>query len=421
MERAFDADFTQGGRPLPRPRRHRRAAQAVVRDAHARRGRARRSTSTACAGARTRRSPSCSTTTGASSPTNPVFGDVDHPGIGTLLTPASPLRFPTDPPYPPAPAPLLGMHTDEVLDRVLGLSPAEIGTPARRRRRRRRSAARFVSVRRAHPRRRRLRRPGARRRHAASRRRASPACLDADPAALDHGHAPAPVALGVLPPRRCRPPGSASTVTRADGPRWTAFPQRMWVGGRVQRRAAAAARRRRGALVAASSGPTPKDGGSGRFWLVTVGHVISQDDEVCIDEEQDLVFRERVGARATRPRPRRRARRAVGGGAGRRPGAAVPVLGGHRQRAPHPLRPAVRDRRSRATPTSSCTDRSPRSSSPSSRGDAADRDFHAVSYRARAPHFANHPFWLTGTPDDDGVDLAAVRADHTVAMTLELR
>ena len=44
-----------------------------------------------------------------------------------------------------------------------------------------------------------------------------------------------------------------------------------------------------------------------------------------------------------------------------------------------------------------------------------------MSYRARAPHFANHPFWLTGTPNDDGVDLAAVRADHTVAMTLELR
>ena len=38
MERAFDADFTQGSRPLPRPRRHRRAAQAVVREPHARRG-----------------------------------------------------------------------------------------------------------------------------------------------------------------------------------------------------------------------------------------------------------------------------------------------------------------------------------------------------------------------------------------------
>ncbi len=40
----------------------------------------------------------------------------------------------------------------------------------------------------------------------------------------------------------------------------------------------------------------PKDGGSGRFWLVTVGHMISQDDQVCVDEEQDLVFREASAA-----------------------------------------------------------------------------------------------------------------------------
>jgi 2-methylfumaryl-CoA isomerase len=61
------------------------------------------------------------------SPSNPVFDEVVHPGIGPLRTPASPLRFPTDPAVPPASAPLLGMHTDDVLDSVLGLSPAEIG------------------------------------------------------------------------------------------------------------------------------------------------------------------------------------------------------------------------------------------------------------------------------------------------------
>ena len=45
----------------------------------------------------------------------------------------------------------------------------------------------------------------------------------------------------------------------------------------------------------------------------------------------------------------------------------------------------------------------------------------AVSYRARAPHFANRPFWLTGTPTDDGVDSPRCDADHAVAMTLEVR
>jgi 2-methylfumaryl-CoA isomerase len=56
-----------------------------------------------------------------------VFASVDQPGIGPLLTPASPLRFPVAPPVPPATAPLLGSHTDEILGDVLGLSAAEIG------------------------------------------------------------------------------------------------------------------------------------------------------------------------------------------------------------------------------------------------------------------------------------------------------
>ena len=55
-----------------------------------------------------------------------MFGDVVHPGIGMLRTPASPLKFPTEPPVAPAAAPLLGMHTDEVLADVLDLSTTEI-------------------------------------------------------------------------------------------------------------------------------------------------------------------------------------------------------------------------------------------------------------------------------------------------------
>jgi 2-methylfumaryl-CoA isomerase len=58
---------------------------------------------------------------------NAVFGNVDHPGIGRLLTPSTPLRFPEEPPVPPATAPLLGMHTDQVLADVLGMNDAEIG------------------------------------------------------------------------------------------------------------------------------------------------------------------------------------------------------------------------------------------------------------------------------------------------------
>lgn len=58
---------------------------------------------------------------------NPMFGEIAHPGVGSYLMPASPLRFPGDGSPPPARAPILGEHTDEVLSDVLGLSPVQIG------------------------------------------------------------------------------------------------------------------------------------------------------------------------------------------------------------------------------------------------------------------------------------------------------
>jgi 2-methylfumaryl-CoA isomerase len=57
---------------------------------------------------------------------NPMFAEVDHPGIGALLTPGSPFS-PTPETVPPAPSPRLGEHTEEILATVLGLSEAEIG------------------------------------------------------------------------------------------------------------------------------------------------------------------------------------------------------------------------------------------------------------------------------------------------------
>ena len=61
------------------------------------------------------------------SPANPMFAEVDQPGVGTYLTPGSPLAFSAADRVPPAPAPLLGQHTDEILAGVLGLSATEIG------------------------------------------------------------------------------------------------------------------------------------------------------------------------------------------------------------------------------------------------------------------------------------------------------
>jgi 2-methylfumaryl-CoA isomerase len=61
------------------------------------------------------------------SPANPMFGVVRYPGIGELLTPASPLDFSAVPRLPPKPAPVLGADTDTILGE-LGYSQAAIGS-----------------------------------------------------------------------------------------------------------------------------------------------------------------------------------------------------------------------------------------------------------------------------------------------------
>lgn len=61
------------------------------------------------------------------SATNPMFEEVEQPGIGTYLMPGSPLSFGALDRLPVRRAPLLGEHTTEVLAEVLGLSATEIG------------------------------------------------------------------------------------------------------------------------------------------------------------------------------------------------------------------------------------------------------------------------------------------------------
>jgi 3-methylfumaryl-CoA hydratase len=244
------------------------------------------------------------------------------------------------------------------------------------------------------------------------------ACIDADPAVLEAGTLPLLWHWASFPPLV-----PTAQLGRDGHPRrrleMEAFPQRMWVGGRVQaerplRLDVDAARWSR--LVRAEV----KEGGGGRFWLVTVGHVVSQDDEVCIDEEQDLVFREASAVVAPGPD-----RDDAPDAAWVEELVADPVLlfrfsavtaNAHRIHYDHPYATGVEgypDLVVHGPLTAILLAELARR-----RG---GRAFHAASYRARAPHFANRPFWLTGTPSDDAVELAAVRSDHTVAMTLEVR
>ncbi len=61
------------------------------------------------------------------SPANPMFAEVEQPGIGTYLMPGSPAAFSMSQRLPPQRAPILGEHTDEVLAELLGMGEAEIG------------------------------------------------------------------------------------------------------------------------------------------------------------------------------------------------------------------------------------------------------------------------------------------------------
>jgi 2-methylfumaryl-CoA isomerase len=60
------------------------------------------------------------------SPANPLFADIDQPGIGRYPMPGLPLDFGAAPREPTRPAPRLGEHTDAILSEVLGLPDGEI-------------------------------------------------------------------------------------------------------------------------------------------------------------------------------------------------------------------------------------------------------------------------------------------------------
>ena len=57
---------------------------------------------------------------------NPMFRNVEHPGIGTVLTASTPLAFAAAKRVPPGVAPGLGEHTGAVLADLLGLDAAAI-------------------------------------------------------------------------------------------------------------------------------------------------------------------------------------------------------------------------------------------------------------------------------------------------------
>jgi 3-methylfumaryl-CoA hydratase len=246
------------------------------------------------------------------------------------------------------------------------------------------------------------------------------ACIDVDPSVLDQGLLPALWHWALFNP-------SVPTAGLGDDghPRRRSemdeFPQRMWVGGRVHvtRPLRIGVDAERASRIARAE---MKEGGAGRFWLVTVGHTIEQEGAPCIEEEQDLVFRAAgslapVGSDAD----------AAPDGAWVEERVADPKLlfrfsavtaNAHRIHYDHPYATQVEgypDLVVHGPLTAILLAELARTR----RGE----DAREVSYRARAPHFANRRFWLVGGPTDDGrtATTRAVRADGETAMTLEVR
>ena len=244
------------------------------------------------------------------------------------------------------------------------------------------------------------------------------ATLDADPLVLEAGILPLPWHWTcLLPAVRTRDLGSDGHPRRRDD--MAAFAHRMWVGGRVrslQPLLIGETARRTSRVLAAEL----KEGATGRFWLITVGHVVTQLGEVRVEEEQDLVLRE-----ASIP------------AASAAPGAAPvdapeddwieervadPVLlfrysaltfHAHRIHYDQPYATGVEGYpdlvvHGPLTATLLCELARRHSGRP----------VREIDFRARVPLFANRKFWLAGHATDSGAELAAVRADGQVAMTL---
>jgi 2-methylfumaryl-CoA isomerase len=56
-----------------------------------------------------------------------IWEEVEHPGVGRYRMPGTPLDFSAVARTPVRRAPMLGEHTSEVLNDLLGLTDAEIG------------------------------------------------------------------------------------------------------------------------------------------------------------------------------------------------------------------------------------------------------------------------------------------------------
>lgn len=208
---------------------------------------------------------------------NPIFAEIDQPGIGRHLAPGSSIHFAAVPRVPPQPAPPLGGHTDEVLAQVLGQGPPQTAQQA---------AAGIEHL-----------------RQWVGRSETSQETLALEPAlrfiaTLDdevtqlRAHDALPPLwhwLYFLPDAQTRDIGADGHARRGSFLPPVALPRRMFAGSNVTFHAplliGELAQRRREVMSVEA-----KAGRNGPLVFVTVGEQIMQRGRLCIEEQQTIVY-----------------------------------------------------------------------------------------------------------------------------------
>ena len=243
------------------------------------------------------------------------------------------------------------------------------------------------------------------------------ACLDADAGAvLDAGVLPVLWHWAFfLPTEPTAALGPDGHVHRR--PEMADYPRRMFGAGRVQVLAPLeiGTRAERVSLVRSTA---LKEGSTGKFWVVTVGHEISQGGRVCLTEEKDFLLRApsrtpASGDERDEPPEADWIESVIPDPALLFRFSAV-TYNAHRIHYDRPYATGVEEYPDlvvhgplTAILLARMAER------------RAGRDIRALSFRARAPLFVDRRVWLTGTMTGAGAQMAAIRNDHTVAMTLD--
>lgn len=245
------------------------------------------------------------------------------------------------------------------------------------------------------------------------------ACLDADAqAVLDSGELPVLWHWAFfLPTEPTADLGPDGHLHRR--PEMAEFPRRMFGAGRVRVRAPLRLDEPAERVSEVRSAAL-KEGSSGRFWVVTVGHEVTQAGRVCIEEEKDFLLR--ALGRGSDPGPDRDDAPEC---AADWVESAVPdpallfrfsaiTYNAHRIHYDRPYATQVEEYPDlvvhgplTAILLASMAER------------RSGRRLGALSFRASAPLFVDRRIWLTGGVTDSGATMTAFRSDHAVAMTLD--